>query len=102
MEPQFNAEQSFLGNHVLKIYGFRDTGGQSQLCRHHISNTYYYFSKYINLCVLNFILIKIFLRQRCIVLVKEGSHTLQLQQPLTTIGTNLHFQRFHVLMKRVD
>ena len=31
MEPQFNAEQSFLGNHVLKIYGFRDTGGQSQL-----------------------------------------------------------------------
>ena len=102
MEPQFNAEQSFLGNHVLKIYGFRDTGGQSQLWRHHISNTCYYFSKYINLCVLNFMLIKIFLRQRCIVLVKEGSHTLQLQQPLTTIGTNLHFQRFHVLMKRVD
>ena len=31
MEPQFNAEQSFLGNQVLKIYGFRDTGGQSQL-----------------------------------------------------------------------
>ena len=30
LEPQFNAEQSSLGNHGLKMYSFRDTGDQSQ------------------------------------------------------------------------
>ena len=30
MEPQFNAAQSFLGNHGLKLYSFQDTGSQSQ------------------------------------------------------------------------
>ena len=28
LERQFIAEQSFLGNHGLKVYGFRDTRGQ--------------------------------------------------------------------------
>ena len=30
LEPQFNADQSLLGNYGLKIYGFRDIEGQSQ------------------------------------------------------------------------
>ena len=30
LEPQFNTEQSFHGNHGLKMYGFRDIVGQSQ------------------------------------------------------------------------
>ena len=29
IEPQFNADQSFLGNYDLNMYGFRDTEGQS-------------------------------------------------------------------------
>ena len=31
LEPEFNADQSFLWNHGLKMYCYRDTGGQS-LC----------------------------------------------------------------------
>ena len=27
LEPQFNADQSFLGNYGLNMYGFRDTVG---------------------------------------------------------------------------
>ena len=29
LEPQFNADQSFLGNYGLNMYSFRDTVGQS-------------------------------------------------------------------------
>ena len=29
LELQFNADQSFLRNYGLKMYGLRDTGGQS-------------------------------------------------------------------------
>ena len=29
LEPQFNADQSFIENYRLKMYGLRDTGGQS-------------------------------------------------------------------------
>ena len=61
LEPQFNAEQSFLGNHGLEMYGFRDTRGQRQPWRHHISNKCFHFSKHVNLCTVNFTPIKIFL-----------------------------------------
>ena len=36
LEPQFNADQSLLGNYGLKMYGFRDIEGQSQRWCHHI------------------------------------------------------------------
>ena len=65
LEPEFNAEQSLLGNHGLKMSGFWDTGGQSHQRHHHISNLCYYFSKYVNLCTMNLMSIKIFLEQRC-------------------------------------
>ena len=65
LEPEFNAEQSLLGNHGLKMSGFWDTGGQSHQWHHHISNLCYYFSKYVNLCTMNLMSIKIFLEQRC-------------------------------------
>ena len=29
LEPQFNADQGFFRNYVLKMYGLQDTGGQS-------------------------------------------------------------------------
>ena len=29
LELQFSADHSFLGNYALKMYGVRDTGGQS-------------------------------------------------------------------------
>ena len=81
--PQFNVEQSLLRNHDLKMFGFRDVGGKSKRWRYHISNGCSYFSKYVNLCTVNFTPIKVFLGQRCTVLVKEGGHTLQFQQPHT-------------------
>ena len=65
LEPEFNAEQSLLGNHGLKMSGFWDAGGQSHQWHHHISNLCYYFSKYVNLCTMNLMSIKIFLEQRC-------------------------------------
>ena len=65
LEMHFNAEQSFLGNHGLKMYGFQDTGGQSQWWHHHISNGCSYSSNYVSLCTVNFLLIKIFLGQQC-------------------------------------
>ena len=80
---QFNVEQSLLGNHDLKMFDFRDIGGKSKRRRYYISNGCSYFSKYVNLCTVNFTPIKVFLGQRCTVLVKEEGHTLQFQQPHT-------------------
>ena len=102
--------KSFIGNHGLKMYGFRDTGCQSQWWCHHISNGYSYFSRYVNLCTVNFTPIKIFLGQRRTVLVKEGGPICSFNNLVhrtvskrrTALGTNLHFQRFHIPMKRVD
>ena len=39
-EPQFNADQSFVGNYGLKMYGFWDTRGQSLLW-HHFSEWFF-------------------------------------------------------------
>ena len=57
--------------------------GSNQSLRHHFSNGCSYFFKYVDLCTVNFTQIKIFLGQQCTVLVKEGGHTLQFQQPRT-------------------
>ena len=102
LEPQFNAEQSFLGNHGLKMHGFWDTKSLIQPWRHHISNRYFHFSQDCILCTVNFTPIKIFLGKLRTVLVWEGGHTLQFQQPRTQdrfkskngIGYEFAFSKF--------
>ena len=49
LEPQFNADQSFLGNYDLKMYGFQDIGGQIPRWRHHYSEEFFW--TYINLYI---------------------------------------------------
>ena len=40
LKPQFNADQSFLRNYGLKMYGFQNTGGQSPWWHHHFSEEF--------------------------------------------------------------
>ena len=47
LEPQFNADQSFIENYRLKMYGLRDTGGQSPRWCHHFSEGYFCFLGHI-------------------------------------------------------
>ena len=49
LEPQFNADQSFIWNYRLKMYGLRDTGGQTPLSYLQFSLGFFYFRKYLSL-----------------------------------------------------